>query len=194
MSMNKSDDDKFPCEEEALELLTKYGVDKNIIEHSKAVCKKALKIAEKIIQKGLATVDIGLISASALLHDIGRYNENSIRHGVVGGELLRKLGYSSKLARIVERHVLCGISERFAKKFEFPSGKFIPETIEELIICYADKLVAGKRLVDLKTRFRAWIRKYGMNPLLDESIRRTKSVEKKVLELMGNYPEKNPNK
>jgi len=174
MSMNKSDDDKFPCEEEALELLTKYGVDKNIIEHSKAVCKKALKIAEKIIQ----------------LHDIGRYNENSIRHGVVGGELLRKLGYSSKLARIVERHVLCGISERFAKKFEFPSGKFIPETIEELIICYADKLVAGKRLVDLKTRFRAWIRKYGMNPLLDESIRRTKSVEKKVLELMGNYPEK----
>ncbi|WP_287582923.1 HDIG domain-containing metalloprotein [Candidatus Borrarchaeum sp.] len=192
--MSKSDDDKFPCEEEALELLNKYGVDKNIIEHSKAVCKKALEIAEKIIQKGLTTVNIGLIRASALLHDIGRYNENSIRHGVVGGELIRKLGYSSKLARIVERHVLCGISERFAKKFEFPNRKFIPETVEELIICYADKLVAGRRVVDLKKRFSYWIRKYGRTQLLDESIRRTKRVEKKVLELMGNYTEKNPNK
>ena len=192
--MSKSDDDKLPCEEEALELLTKYDLDKNIIEHSKAVYKKALDIAEKIIQKGLTTVNIELIRASALLHDIGRYNENSIRHGVVGGELLRKLGYSSKLAKIVERHVLCGISERFAKKFEFPTRKFIPETIEELIICYADKLVAGRRLVDLEKRFSYWIRKYGMNPLLDECIRRTKGVEKKVLELMGNYPENSPTK
>jgi len=50
MSMNKSDDDKFPCEEEALELLTKYGVDKNIIEHSKAVCKKALAFRFSILQ------------------------------------------------------------------------------------------------------------------------------------------------
>lgn len=187
--MSKSDDVEFPSEEEALELLTKYGVDKNIIEHSKAVYKKAIEITEKIIQKGLATVNIGLIRTSALLHDIGRYNENSIRHGVVGGELLRKLGYSSKLARIVERHVLCGISERFAKKFGFPTDrKYIPETIEELIICFADKLVAGRRSVDLKRRYSHWIRKYGMNPLLDESIRRTKSVEKKVLKLMGNYP------
>jgi uncharacterized protein len=192
--MSKSDDDKFPCEEEALELLAKYDVGKNIIEHSKAVYNKAIEITEKIIQKGLTTVNIGLIKASALLHDIGRYNENSIRHGIVGGELLRKLGYSSKLARIVERHVLCGISERFAKKFEFPNRKFIPETIEEFIICYADKLVAGKRSVDLKKRFSFWIRKYGMNPLLDESIRRTKNVEKKVLELMGNCPAKNSNK
>ena len=186
--MSKSDDDKFPCEEEALGLLAKYDVGKNIIEHSKAVYNKAIEITEKIIQKGLTTVNIGLIKASALLHDIGRYNENSIRHGIVGGELLRKLGYSSKLARIVERHVLGGISERFAKKFKFPDRKFIPETIEELIICYADKLVAGRRSVDLKKRYGNWLRKYGKNPLLDESIRRMKSVEKKVLKLMGNYP------
>jgi uncharacterized protein len=192
--MSKSDDEELPSEEEALELLTKYGVDKNVIEHSKAVYKKAIEIAEKIIRKGLTTVNIGLIKASALLHDIGRYNENSIRHGLVGGELLRKLGYSSILARIVERHVLCGISEEFAKKFEFPNRQFIPETIEELIICYADKIVAGKRLVDLKTRFSHWIRKYGKNPLLDESIKRTKNVEKKVLELMGIYPTENSNK
>ena len=113
----------------------------------------------------------------------------------VGGELLRKLGYSSKLARIVERHVLCGISERFAKKFEFPDDrKYIPDTIEELIICFADKLVAGRRSVDLKSRFSAWIKKYGVNPLLDESINRMKSVEKKVLELMGNYPTRNSSK
>ncbi len=192
--MSQSDDDKFPSEEEALELLTKYGVNKNIIEHSKAVYKKAIEIAEKIIQKGLTTVNIDLIKASALLHDIGRYNENSIRHGIVGGELLRKLGYSSKLARIVERHALCGISEKFAKKFKFPNRKFIPETTEELIICYADKIVAGKRIVDLKTRFSYWIRKYGMTQLLDESIRRTKRVENKVLELMGNYPTRNSSK
>jgi uncharacterized protein (TIGR00295 family) len=181
--------DKIPCEEEALEMLTRYGVDKKVIEHSKAVYKKALELAEKIIRKGLATVNIDLISAGALLHDIGRYNENSLRHGVIGGELLRKLGYSPDLARIVERHVLCGISKKLAKKYDFPADrKYIPETIEELIICFADKLVAGRRSVDLKKRYSYWIKKYGKNPLLEESMKRINRIEKKILKLTGDHP------
>ena len=182
--MNKKNH-RIPGEVEALELLNEYRVDQKIIEHSKVVYKKALELAEKIIQKGKTTVNMDLISAGALLHDIGRYNENSIRHGVIGGDLLRKLGYSPELARIIERHVLCGISKNFAKNFDFPDREFIPETIEELIICYADKMVAGKNIVDLRKRFSHWIKKYGKTPLLDESIRRTKRVEKRVSELMG---------
>ncbi|MFX1518791.1 MAG: HDIG domain-containing metalloprotein [Promethearchaeota archaeon] len=181
--------DKIPHEEEALELLIKYGVDKKIIEHSKVVYKKALEIAEKIIQNGIVTLNMGLISAGALLHDIGRYNENSIRHGVVGGDLLRNLGYSPELARIVERHVLCGVSKRFAKKFGFPAdNKYIPETTEELIICFADKLVAGQRSIGLKRRYNAWITKYGKTPLLEESMKRIERIKKKILNLMGEPP------
>ncbi len=184
---------KIPYEEEALELLTEYGVDRKIIEHSKAVYKKALELTEKIVRNG-HTVNTDLVRAGALLHDIGRHKENSIRHGIIGGELLQKLGYPLELARIVERHVLCGIANEFAKRFDFPDGrKFIPETIEELIICYADKLIAGRHSVDLKKRFSFWIKKYGKNPLLEESIRRTKRVEKRVLELMGTNPSKDFN-
>lgn len=185
---------KIPSEEEALELLAKFGVHENIIRHLKVVQKKAIEIAESIVNNGRTSVNVDLVSAGALLHDIGRYKENNIRHGVIGGGLLRHLGYSPELARIVERHVLCGISKEFAEKFNFPDRKFIPETIEELIVCYADKLVAGKNLINLKKRFSYWIKKFGKNPLLEESIRRTKRVEKKVLELMGNNPTKKSNK
>ena len=50
-----------------IELLKKENTPENVIEHSKAVCRKAMKIASNF-----EDADLELIREGALLHDIGR--------------------------------------------------------------------------------------------------------------------------
>ncbi len=137
-------------EKEAVELLRKYSNNKEnfnaVLNHSRAVQKLALEIAEEI--KKNHDVDINLIKIGSLLHDIGRfkcYKENSIRHGVVGGEILIKEGLK-KYARIAETHIGVGITKEDIEKqgLNLPLKDFVPETIEEKIIAYADNLIFGK--------------------------------------------------
>jgi uncharacterized protein len=49
------------------------------------------------------------------------------------------------LTRIIERHVGSGIPAEEAVKLGLPKRDFIPETLEEKIVSYADKLIEGKR-------------------------------------------------
>ncbi|MBA3063839.1 HDIG domain-containing protein, partial [Candidatus Woesearchaeota archaeon] len=124
-------------EKEAVELLRKYSNNKEsfskVLNHSRAVQKLALEIANDI--KKNHDVDIDLVKTASLLHDIGRfrcYKENSIRHGIVGGEILSKEGLR-KYARIAETHIGIGITKQDIKKYrlDLPLKDFIPETIEE---------------------------------------------------------------
>ena len=45
-------DTQLPTREESIELLYKLKLDKNIIRHVLAVCKKAVEIAQKIKNNG----------------------------------------------------------------------------------------------------------------------------------------------
>ena len=70
-----------------LELLEKEHTSKNVIEHCKAVYKKAMKIAANF-----DNVDEDLIRKGALLHDIGRSKTHSIEHAIKGVEIARSHG------------------------------------------------------------------------------------------------------
>jgi len=137
-------------EKDAAELLRKYSNSEEsfnaVLNHSRAVQKLALEIAEEV--KKNYDVDINLIKIGSLLHDIGRfkcYKENSIRHGFVGGEILIKEGLA-KHARIAETHIGVGITKEDIEKqgLNLPLKDFVPETTEEKIIAYADNLIFGK--------------------------------------------------
>ena len=143
-------------EKEAVELLRKYSTDdesfNKVLNHSRAVQKLALEIAEEV--KKNHDVDINLVKIGSLLHDIGRfkcYKENSIRHGVVGGEILIKEGLK-KYARIAETHIGVGITKKDIKKqcLDLPLKDFVPETTEEKIIAYADNFIFGKGKVTIQ--------------------------------------------
>jgi uncharacterized protein len=95
-------------------------------------------------------VNVRLVEIGALLHDIGRSKTHSVHHAIVGAELAESLGLPQQVIYIIKRHVGGGISAREAKKLQWPRDVYIPQTIEEKIVCYADKLVEGSNRISIE--------------------------------------------
>ena len=119
-----------------------------LIRHGRQVAQKALVIAENVSS---LKPDQGFIENAAMLHDIGIFMTNStgfgcrgqhpyICHGVLGARLLRDRGLPA-YALVCERHVGVGISAGDIQRHNLPLPQrdMLPLTIEERIICYADK-------------------------------------------------------
>jgi uncharacterized protein len=106
------------------------------------VSRISRSIAESCKAKGL-DLDLDLVVVGALLHDLGRSKTNSVRHGVVGANLAREMKLPEKLALIIERHVGAGIPSDEAVSLGLPYGEYLPRSLEEKIVAYADKLVTG---------------------------------------------------
>ena len=131
-----------------------------LLIHSKAVTRQALNIADKHPELKL---DRTFIEESAMLHDIGIIECNApaiqcfgtmpyICHGVLGAEMLRKEGLP-RHARVCERHTGAGLplDEILEQKLPLPHCDLQPETLEEQVICYADKFFSKTRLDHEKT-------------------------------------------
>ncbi len=142
-------------EQQATALLKKYAPNSRVfqlvLQHGKAVQKAAVVIGNAIAQNK-RKVDVPFLKSAALLHDIGRFacppgTKGSVCHGFIGAQWLRKEGYP-KHALVCERHVGSGITKKeiIAQKTGLPKKDFFPRTIEEKIICYADKLIFQDRL------------------------------------------------
>ncbi len=138
-------------QKQSLALLKKYAPSKEdynkVLTHGKAVQKYAIELAKQLKEKGIK-VDMEIIKNGSLLHDIGYFivykdKPNRIRHGIEGGKFLRK----EKLpiyARIAERHIGVGLTKKqiIKQKLPLPKKDFMPKTIEEQIIAYADTLIS----------------------------------------------------
>jgi len=141
-----------------IKIIQKY-YDKNsklykiLIEHSQAVTKIAVKIAKNIPE---LNPDLKFIEEASMLHDIGIFATNFPEiqcfgskpyfcHGYLGREILEKEGFPIH-ALVCERHVGVGISVSDIKKQKLPIPKrdMRPKSIEEKIICIADKFFSKK--------------------------------------------------
>jgi len=125
----------IPTSEQCIEILKDAGCSDEVIAHCIAVRNVAVKIAEK------ANADVELVNAGALLHDIGRSKTHDIRHMIEGVKIAKKLGLDEPIIRIIERHIGAGISKNEARKLGLPANSYIPETLEEKIVCHADNLI-----------------------------------------------------
>ena len=161
-------------------LLRRLGLSEKTVRHSMAVSKTSLEIAEKIRKKGVS-VDLNLVEAGALLHDIGRHRVHGIEHGQAGEETLLRLGYPGPLARIAKKHVLCGMLPS-AKDEDRQNGENNdPEmTLEEKIVCYADKITQENKRTTLEERFGKWFRKYGKSATLSRALQHSKDIESEL--------------
>ncbi|MBW2977436.1 HDIG domain-containing protein [Candidatus Woesearchaeota archaeon] len=138
-------------EKQAIELLKKYAPDEEtfnkVFAHSKAVQRLAMRIAEDIVCNG-HHVDIKFVITASLLHDIGRFkigisSKDKLKHGLLGAEILRKEGLDEKYALVCERHIGSGITVEDIEEqgLDLLKKDYLPETVEEKIICYADSLI-----------------------------------------------------
>lgn len=129
--------------EDALHALREAGCSGDVIRHSLTVEGISLRLARRIRANG-HKLDLRLVSLGALLHDIGRARTHGIRHGVEGAKILRSLGLN-KFARFAECHLGAGIPAGEARRLGLPARDFMPRTLVEKVIAYADKLVMGHR-------------------------------------------------
>ena len=125
-----------------------------LTEHSKGVRDFALEIAARHPE---LNADAQFVSEAAMLHDIGIFYTNApdlgcfgekpyICHGYLGRELLEKEGFP-RHALVCERHTGAGLSkeEIIAQKLPIPHRDMLPVTIEEQIICFADKFFSKSK-------------------------------------------------
>jgi uncharacterized protein len=119
-----------------------------LVEHGRQVAQKALVAAEKVSH---LEPDLDFIHNAAMLHDIGILHTESpgfgchgkypyICHGFLGRELLDSIGLP-EYGLISERHIGVGIScaDIRNSRLPLPERDMLPVSIEEQIICYADK-------------------------------------------------------
>lgn len=137
---------RLPSRAEALEILEAAGCCGAVVDHCVSVAGVAVRLAGELRGRGVE-VDEALVEAGALLHDLGRSETHGIEHAAVGGRVARGLGLPKALVRIIERHIGAGIPRVEADEIGLPEGDYVPETLEERLVAYADKLVEGGREV-----------------------------------------------
>ncbi len=89
-----------------------------------------------------------------LLHDIGRTKTHTIKHAVVGAEILRNLNFPDEIVNITIKHIGAGIPPKEAEILGLPPGDYMPHTLEEKIVAHADNLVNGTIEVDIRLCYR----------------------------------------
>ncbi len=173
--------ERLPSEEQALRILSQSGCSPRVIKHCKMVAAMATEIAEKCQKRGL-NVDIKLVRIGALLHDIGRSKTHTVHHVIAGAEITKSLGLPKPVISIIERHAGSGISLEEAKKLGWPVKSYIPQTLEEKIVTYADKLVEGGRKVPIQRSIQKLSRDLGET---HPSIERLRELHNEFSKLIG---------
>jgi len=173
--------DRLPSKKTALNLLFQNGCSSEIVEHCKTVAEIATEIAEACRKKGL-DVDVELVEIGALLHDIGRSKTHSVHHAIIGAEIAKSLNLPNEIIAIIERHVGGGITREEAKKLGWPVKDYFPQTWEEKIVSYADKLIDGSKRVSIHKTIRKFSRK-----IPQSSIDGLKSLHEEFSSLIGDF-------
>ncbi len=126
---------------EDAEILVAAGCSLDVVAHCLTVSKLAYALAGRMELE----VDGELIRQGGLFHDIGRSRTHDIHHAIAGVEIGRKLGFSDALVNIIERHIGAGITTAEAERLGLPRKDYIPLSVEEKIVSYADNLISGTR-------------------------------------------------
>jgi len=174
---------KLPSPQMALKLLRQAGCSQKVVEHCKSVSALAVKFADICKNKG-HSVDVELVEVGALLHDIGRSKTHDVNHAVVGVEIAESLNLPPSIVSIIERHIGGGIGVNEAKLLGLPVKDYLPITLEQKIVCYADKLISGNKVVPIDHTIKSFSKKLGPNhPAIDRIIR----LHEELFPLVGDW-------
>lgn len=145
---------------DALAIINKYYPKENtlkqiLLAHSQSVAEKALWIAKRHPELNL---DTEFLYNTAMIHDIGIFLTDApdifclgekpyICHGYLGADLIRTEGYPIH-ALVCERHTGAGISleEITQRHLPLPQRDMRPVSLEEQVVCFADKFFSKSHL------------------------------------------------
>lgn len=160
-----------------IHIIDKYYPEANelkhiLLTHSHSVADKTLMIADRHPELAL---DKEFLYEGAMLHDLGIFLTDAdgiycfgdkpyICHGYLGADLMREEGYP-RHALVCERHTGAGLSleEIIAQGLPVPHREMVPVSLEEQVICFADKFYSKTRLDKEKSveKARKSLERYG---------------------------------
>ena len=121
----------IPAREECRSLWSRFGLSEEVVAHSETVAELARILAIHLNRAGLH-LDVGLVTAAGLLHDLGRGGSDRSR---VSAGLLLQLGYPD-VAKVVAVHIR--------------NGNRNSRTVDEAdLVHLADRLLRGDRPMPL---------------------------------------------
>jgi len=171
--------ERLPSRAETIRILKQSGCSRNVIDHCEAVADLAIEIGEDCRNNGLK-VDLELIEVGALLHDIGRSKTHSVHHAVVGAKIARTYGLPDQVLAIIKRHVGGGITATEARKLGWPRDVYVPQTVEEKIVSYADKLIEGSHRVPIEKTMKEFAQE-----LPPSAVERVRRLHDEMMALIG---------
>ena len=169
----------LPSREQAIQLLRENNCPLVVIRHCEAVADLALEIATKLQSKGLK-INLELVQAGALLHDIGRSKTHNVNHGLVGSQIAKSEDLPESLSNIIKRHVGGGITTEEATQFGWPKDNYMPQSIEEKIVSYSDKLIDREKRVPIDLEIQR------LSVGHKEAAERVRKLHEEITNLLGN--------
>lgn len=163
----------IPSREVCLTLMDQHGMLPQIKAHSLQVARVALCLGQNLIAN-YPDLDLALIEAGALLHDIAKTRSLKTKgdHVQAGKEMIRAMGFES-VARIVALHVRLGN--------EYYQNGAMDEAV---VVHYSDKRVLHDQVVGLKERFEYLLQTYGRSEDITSRIKalfqETLKLEKRI--------------
>lgn len=187
-----------PTDQQIRVLHERYAPNEEAFDLVYTHCQIVCAVAEQLLGRHPSALNVDLVRAGSLLHDIGVYrlydatgqldHENYIRHGVLGHALLRDAGLPELIGRFCSHHTGVGLTREdvLQQRLPLPVGDYMADTAEEQMVMYADKFhskttpptfvtsasyAAGLRRFgeDKVTQFAALVEKFGEPDLLSLS-------------------------
>ncbi|MFI0792247.1 HD domain-containing protein [Micromonospora rubida] len=185
----------IPTDEQIRALHERYAPTEEAFELVHTHCQIVCAVAEQLLDGYRSDLNVALVRAGSLLHDIGVYrlydasgqldHESYVRHGVLGHGLLRELGFPELVGRFCSHHTGVGLTRQdvLRQRLPLPVGDYLADSVEEQLVMYADKFhskttpptlvttssyAAGVRRFgeDKVARFMALVEKFGEPDLL----------------------------
>src|ERR1700691_4170322 len=138
---------RVPTDAEIRALHEKHAPTPEALDLVYTHCLIVCGIAEQLhARSGAAGLDIGLVRAGSLLHDIGVYrlydgageldHANYIRHGLLGQQLLLEEGLPEEICRFAPPLTGVGIAREdvLLQGLPLPPADYVAETGEETLV------------------------------------------------------------
>lgn len=168
-------------------IIDKYYPEDNVLKHiyMTHACKVAELSLDIASRHPELQLDVKFLEEAAMLHDLGIFlvdaprihcfgNAPYICHGYLGASLLRNDGYE-KHALVCERHTGTGLSKELIEREGWPLPRIdmLPVSMEEQVICFADKFYSKTKYLELARSFDAVLA--SMRKISDESVNKVQA-------------------
>lgn len=167
--------ERIPSNDECRDAWAQWDMPDHIQEHSLLVAQVSLHIAKLCKKRLVPGLDLGLVEAAALLHDVAKMH--TVRHGgshsQLGAAWVQEWTGNALLSRAVLHHVY------------WPFAMDIRRYPVSLIVFYSDKRVKHTEIVGMGERFEDILFRYGKTSMAHKHIQISLEQGRVVETLLG---------